>query len=152
MTAEPAGPRLHLERLLAAPPERVFAACVDVEQLADWWGPSGFTCPSIELDARPGGRFRIVMQPPEGEVFHLRGEFREVEPPSRLVYTFEWEEPDPDDRETLVTLTFRPDGDGTRLVLDHGPFATQARYALHEAGWRETLDRLETSLADAPRR
>jgi len=137
---------LHLERILQARTERVFAACVDPDMLADWWGPAGFTSPSLELEVRDGGRYRITMQPPDGEPFHLRGEFSEVDPPRRLVYTFEWEEPDPDDQETVVTLSFLDHREGTKLVLDQGPFATEARRALHEAGWTESLERLEKSL------
>ena len=132
---------LHQERTFDAPPNRVFAAFVDREQLAEWWGPFGFTAPELELDARAGGRYRITMQPPEGEAFHLRGAFREVGP-ARLVYTFEWEEPDPDDRETIVTVSFLDEGSRTRVVLDQGPFATEARLVLHDDGWRETLERL----------
>jgi uncharacterized protein YndB with AHSA1/START domain len=86
------------------------------------------------------------MQPPDAPVFHLTGEFREIEPPRRLAYTFEYEEPDPDDQETLVTLSFLTDGEGTRLILDQGPFATEARRALHATGWSETLERLERFL------
>ncbi len=141
---------LHLEKTVAAPPERVFAACVESEKLAEWWGPAGFTSPSVRLDAREGGRYRITMQPPEGEAFHLRGEFREIEAPRRLVYTFVWEEPDPDDQETLVTLTFEPSGDDTRLVLDQGPFKTDARHELHRVGWSETLERLERAVVKPP--
>jgi uncharacterized protein YndB with AHSA1/START domain len=141
------GRTLHLERTLAASPERVFAACVEAERLAEWWGPAGFTSPSVQLDVREGGRYRITMQPPEGDAFHLRGEFRAVEPPRRLEYTFVWEEPDPDDQETVVTLTFERVGENTKLSLDQGSFKTDARYELHEGGWTETLDRLETSLA-----
>ncbi len=87
------------------------------------------------------------MQPPEGDAFHLRGEFRAVEPPRRLEYTFVWEEPDPDDQETVVTLTFERVGENTRLSLDQSPFRTDARYELHEGGSTETLERLERSLA-----
>jgi uncharacterized protein YndB with AHSA1/START domain len=87
------------------------------------------------------------MQPPDGEAFNLSGEFSEVEPARRLVYTFAWEEPDPDDQETVVTLSFLDDGEGTRLVLDQGPFATEARHTLHETGWTETLERLHRFLA-----
>ena len=137
---------LHLEKILQARAERVFAACVDPDKLAEWWGPAGFTSPSLELEVRDGGRYRITMQPPDGEPFHLRGEFSEVDPPRRLVYTFEWEEPDPADRETVVTLSFLDHREGTKLVLDQGPFATEARRALHEAGWTESLERLEKSL------
>ena len=137
---------LHLERVVPAPRERVFAACIDPEQLARWWGPADFTSSGVELDARAGGRYRIRMQPPEGEAFHLRGEFVEIDPPRRLVYTFEWEQPDPDDLETTVTLSFHERGTGTTVVLEQGPFATEARRALHETGWTETLERLERFL------
>ncbi len=89
------GLTLRLERTLGVPPETVFAAFVDPTGLAEWWGPAGFTAPSVELDVRPGGRYRIAMQPPDAELFHLGGEFLEVDRPERLVYTFEWEEPTP---------------------------------------------------------
>lgn len=147
---EPTNPErgwaLHLERIIAAARERVFAACVDAEKLEEWWGLAGFTSSEIRLDPREGGRYRITMQPPDGEAFHLGGEFREVEAPRRLVYTFAWEELDPDDRETVVTLVFEQADNGTRLVLDQGLFKTEARYELHRAGWTETLDRLERAL------
>jgi uncharacterized protein YndB with AHSA1/START domain len=143
MVERRSGLTLHFERLLSASPDKVFEACVEPSRLAEWWGPSGFTSPSIELDVWTGGSYRIAMQPPEGELFHLRGTFLEVDRPRRLVYTFEWEEPDPDDQETVVTLTFRAAGDGTELVLDQQPFATEARLALHDAGWTESLARLE---------
>lgn len=146
MSGEPEGLQLHLERVLAAPTQRVFEACVDPRELAQWWGPKGFTSPGADLDVRQGGSYRIEMQPPEGAPFHLRGEYREVDPPRRLVYTFEWEEPDPDDRETVVTLSFLDHPEGTRLVVDQGPFATQARWELHRTGWTETLERLERFL------
>ena len=97
---------------MAARPERVFAAWVEAERLSEWWGPAGFTSPEMQLDVREGGRYRITMQPPEGEAFHLRGEFREIEVPRRLVYTFVWEEPDPDDQDTVVTVTFERGASG----------------------------------------
>ena len=63
------------------------------------------------------------------------------------MYTFVWEDPDPDDQETVVSLTFERVGENTKLSLDQGSFKTDARYELHEAGWTETLDRLERSIA-----
>lgn len=110
-------------------------------------GPKDFTVPNVEICDRQGERYRFTMQPPEGAAFHITGEFREVEPPQRLVYTFEYEEPDPDDQETAVTLSFVDVAEGTRLVLDQGPFGTEARRALHETGWAETLDGLDRFLA-----
>lgn len=85
MTVDPSRLTLHLERVLHAPRERVFAACVEPEQLGEWRGPMGFAAPSVELDVRDGGHYRITMQPPEGDAFHLRGQYSEVDPPQRLV-------------------------------------------------------------------
>jgi len=88
------------------------------------------------------------MQPPEGELFHLAGEFRSVDPPARLAYTFRWDPPDPDDRQTLVKLTLAGLGERTELRLTQGRFATEARRALHEAGWTDSLARLEQLLGE----
>ena len=134
---------LHLERVLRAPPELVFRMHTEPDLLARWWGPKGFTAPSVELDVRAGGRYRIAMQPPEGDRFHLSGEFRDVDPGTRLVYTFRWEPPDPDDRETVVVVSLRSRGESTALTVVQEPFATAARRALHEQGWNDSLDRLD---------
>jgi uncharacterized protein YndB with AHSA1/START domain len=84
------------------------------------------------------------MQPPDGDAFYLRGEFREVDPPGRLAYTFIWEDPDPDDQETLVSLTLEDRGGSTMLTLDQGPFATEGRLALHRDGWSDSFEGLRT--------
>jgi uncharacterized protein YndB with AHSA1/START domain len=82
------------------------------------------------------------MTPPEGETFHLTGEFLDVSPPGRLEYTFRWEEPDPDDRETVVALRLDQRDATTLLTMTQGPFATEARRELHRHGWSDSLDRL----------
>lgn len=138
---------LELERILPAAPALVFAAFTESNDLAKWWGPEGFTTPRREFEPRVGGRYRIEMQPPEGASFHLTGEFRVVDPPARLFYTFAWEDPDPDDVETLVALSFRDLGESTEVALTQGPFRTEARRALHRDGWRESFDRLERLIA-----
>ena len=132
-----------LTRVLPAPRSLVWRMLTKPDELAKWWGPHGFSMPGVELDLRVGGRYRFTMQPPEGEAFHLVGEFREVDPPARLVYTFVWEEPTPDDRETLVTLSLRGLDGSTEVRLTQGPFATEERRALHEGGWTESFERLE---------
>jgi len=137
---------LRLSRSLPAPRTRVWEALVDPEQVARWWGPAGFTTSVDELDVRVGGGYRFRMQPPDGEAFHLAGEFLAVEPAARLSYTFRWEPPDPDDQETVATLTLAGDGDSSRIELVLGPFRTEARRELHDAGWSDTLDRLAESL------
>lgn len=112
-----------------------------------WWGPEGFSVPSVKLRAGVGEAFRIEMQPPEGDLFHLSGEFREVEPPARLAFTFVWEPPDPDDVETLVALSFRDLGGSTGVSLTQGPFKTEARRTLHRDGWGDSFNRLERLLS-----
>jgi uncharacterized protein YndB with AHSA1/START domain len=83
------------------------------------------------------------MQPPGGDLFFLAGEFRDVDPDRRLTYTFRWEDPDPDDQETVVAFSLQDVGGSTALTVDQGPFATEPRRALHDQGWTEALDRLQ---------
>jgi uncharacterized protein YndB with AHSA1/START domain len=149
VSADPREPglRLRLRRELPAGRTTVYRALTQPEQLAAWWGPEGFTIPDIEFDPRVGGRYRITMQPPDGGVFHLAGEFREVDPPARLAFTFRWDPPDPDDRETLAALSLEDGGEHTELQLTQGDFATEDRLALHRDGWGESLDRLERMLS-----
>jgi uncharacterized protein YndB with AHSA1/START domain len=134
---------LHMRRTLRARRSRVFSALTEPDELAKWWGPNEFTAPSVEIDLRAGGAYRIAMQPPEGELFYLVGEFREVDPPTRLSYTFRWEDPDPEDQETIVTLSLEDLGDTTELEFSQGEFATERRRALHDEGWTNSLDRLQ---------
>ena len=134
---------LEMKRVFTAVPSVVFEAFSDSSELAKWWGPQGFTAPSLEFHPRVGETYRVEMQPPEGDPFYLTGEFREVDPPARLAYTFVWEEPDPDDVETLVGLSFRDLGESTEVALTQGPFKTEARRALHRDGWTDCFDKLE---------
>ena len=143
MTAQSGELALQMKRVIHAPRPLVFNALTEPDELAEWWGPSGFTAPSVEVDLRVGGSYRFAMQPPDGDLFYLSGEFRKVDPPAHLAYTFRWEDPDPDDRETLVTLSLQDLGESTELVFAQRAFATQARRALHEQGWTDCLDRLQ---------
>jgi uncharacterized protein YndB with AHSA1/START domain len=127
---------------LPAPPERVFRLLTNPSELSRWWGPHGFSTPETDVDLRVGGRYRLGMKPADGELFHLSGRYLEIEPPTRLVYTFCWEEPDPEDRETRVELSLERLSDGSRLTLHQGTFRTEARLALHRNGWADALDKL----------
>lgn len=145
MNDQPDGLVLDLELVLHASRETVFRALTEPAALARWWGPAGFTTTEIELDLRVGGAYRIGMQPPSGELFYLAGEFLEIEPPRLLVYTFRWEDPDPDDRETTVTLSLAGD-DATVVSLRQGEFATEARLELHRSGWTDSFVKLRELL------
>jgi uncharacterized protein YndB with AHSA1/START domain len=146
----PAPAQLALTATLPATPDRVFAVLLDPVELPRWWGPHGFTTPAAELDPRFGGRYRLTMQPPDGAAFHLSGEYLEIEPPRRLSYTFRWEEPEPDDRETVVVLALEPARGGTEVRLTQGPFATDERLDLHRGGWTDSFERLRALLAGGP--
>jgi len=138
---------LEMKRVLPARRPDVFAAFADPDVLAQWWGPEGFRIASLDFRPEPGRGYRIEMQPPEGDAFQLIGEFREVEPPARLVFTFIWAEPDPDDVETLAALEFRGLDDSTEVALTQRPFKTEGRRELHREGWGDSFDKLERLLA-----
>src|SRR5262245_17109106 len=142
MDLQPVSLVLELTSAVPAPPERVFAALTEPAMVAKWFGPQGFTMPEINLSLRVGGGYRFTMQPPAGDAFHLAGEFLEIDAPNRLAYTFRYEEPDPDDRETTVRLSLVPVGDATEVSLRQGEFATEARLELHRVGWTDSFDKL----------
>jgi uncharacterized protein YndB with AHSA1/START domain len=149
MTAQSGELILEIRRVVSAAPSVVFGAFNAPDELAKWWGPEGFTVTSVEFNPRVGDRYRIEMQPPEGDPFYLTGEFREVDPPARLAYTFVWEDPDPDDAETLVELSFRDLGESTQVVLAQRPFKTEPRRELHRNGWTDSLNKLEQLISQA---
>src|ERR1700739_195794 len=76
-----------ITRVSDAPRLLVFKAWTDAKALAQWWGPKGFTNPVCELDVRVGGAIRIHMRSPDGSVYPMKGEFREIVPPERLRFT-----------------------------------------------------------------
>jgi uncharacterized protein YndB with AHSA1/START domain len=137
---------LELTHAMPAPRDIVFAAFRDAEQLAQWWGPEGFTVPNTDWSTITGEAYRIEMQPPEGDAFFLHGVFRTVHPPERLAFTFNWDPPDPDDVETLADLSFTGEGETTEVSLWLGVFRTEARLEVHRHGWTDTFDRLERYL------
>jgi uncharacterized protein YndB with AHSA1/START domain len=139
---------LQLSRIVEAPPQRVFEAMTDPGQVAR---TGGVHLSGGHLGRESGGADRIAMQPPEGELFHLSGEYLEVQPPSRLAYTFRWEPPDPDDRETVARLALHACDGATEVALTQGPFATDARRELHKAGSTDAFARLASHLAPADR-
>jgi uncharacterized protein YndB with AHSA1/START domain len=145
------GLTLEMARVLPAAPAVVYTAFTEPDELARWWGPQGFSVLSLTFEPGVGDSYRIEMQPPEGDPFFLTGEFREVDPPARLAFTFVYEEPDPDDVETLVGLSFRQleGGDSTEVAFRQAPFKTEARLELHRDGWTDTFDRLEQLLDES---
>ena len=148
MEGSPGELSLETNRVLPAPVSVVFAAFTEPDVLRRFWGPDGFTIPNVDFDPRVGESYRIEMQPLEGDAFFVAGTFRKVEPPVLLAFTFAWEDPDPDDVENLVVLTFHDLGEATKLTQRQRPFKTEARLALHRDGWSESFDKLERLLGE----
>jgi predicted dithiol-disulfide oxidoreductase (DUF899 family)/uncharacterized protein YndB with AHSA1/START domain len=137
-------PSLTLKRRLKAPPAKVFRAWTDAEQILCWWGPAGTEVLTAETDARSGGRFHVTFRTPDGEEHGVGGMFREVVPNEKLVFTWAWRSTP--ERQSLVTVTCTPDGEGTLLTLFHEQFFDKPARDGHEAGWTETLERLAAYL------
>ena len=131
-------------RLLAAPPRQVFAAFRDPQQLAQWWGPKGFTATIHEFDLRPGGQWRVTLHGPDGTDYSNDKEFLEVSPPERIVFLH---------RQTghdfRMTMTFTP-CEGATLVIwvlqfDSAAALTPLREIIARAN-EQNFDRLAAHL------
>jgi uncharacterized protein YndB with AHSA1/START domain len=138
-------PSLTLKRHLKAPPEKVYGAWTDPEKLARWFGPGKVEPLHVEADVRVGGRYRIVMRSPDGEEHDVSGVYREVTPNQKLVFTWAWRSTP--ERESLVTVLLRGDGDGTMLTLTHEQFFDEPARDRHRSGWIGCLDKLEQYFA-----
>jgi uncharacterized protein YndB with AHSA1/START domain len=148
--ATPARRELVITRVFDAPPPLVFKAWTEPQRLVRWWGPQGFTTPSCEMDVRPGGAFRICMRSPEGTDHWLRGVYREIVEPQRLVFTWAWEDGEGNPgHETLVTVGFAEQEGKTALTLHHAVFETVKARNAHHSGWTGCLDHLAEYLIKA---
>jgi uncharacterized protein YndB with AHSA1/START domain len=137
-------PSLTLKRRYNAPPAKVFAAWTEPEKLARWFGPEGITSVQAELDLRVGGRYRITAQSP-GDTHEVAGVYQEIVPGQKLVFSWAWKSTP--DRQSLVTITFKPDRDGTMLTLLHEQFFDEDARDRHQQGWTGALNKLEKLLA-----
>jgi uncharacterized protein YndB with AHSA1/START domain len=144
-----------LTRTFDAPRSLVFEAWTDPKHLARWWGPHCFTNPVCEVDVRPGGAIRIDMAGPDGTVYPMKGVFHDVVAPERLVFTssaLEDEQGHPR-LEVHNTITFAEHDGKTTLtvkavVVRATPEAAAALSGM-EAGWTQSLERLQAELAKA---
>jgi uncharacterized protein YndB with AHSA1/START domain len=149
-----------LTRIIGATRARLFDAWTDPRQLAQWWGPRGFTCPVCTVDLRPGGAYRIVMRSADGADYPLKGVYREIVRPEKLVFTDNWEE-HPDDFyeslrnsgavmsvfEALNTVTFEEYKGKTKLTIRTRFESPAVRDAFVNMGmtdgWTQSLEKLE---------
>jgi uncharacterized protein YndB with AHSA1/START domain len=158
-----------ITRVFDAPRTLVFQAWTDPKHVAQWWGPREYANPICELDVRPGGAWRIVMRTPDGGDHPVKGVYREVVAPERLVMTLNHSEL-PDDwhdvvnpnrdktkgnpaLEGVATVTFEDVDGKTRLTIRIRFESAAIRDLLMKLGmnegWSQTLDRLAAVLAKA---
>jgi uncharacterized protein YndB with AHSA1/START domain len=139
---------LRVERTFRASAEEVFDAWTSVEVLRRWW-PAGpdWTNPVAEVDLRVGGRLRLVMRDVEGVEYGGGGRYVVIERPTRLVFTWQWDDPSLRSGEQRVEVMFtaNPGGSTTVVLVNHG--LTDDVEADHDEGWRLSFDNLDRVLA-----
>ncbi|WP_354031360.1 SRPBCC domain-containing protein [Bradyrhizobium sp. S3.2.6] len=112
-----------------------------------WFGPPNMKPATLnaELDVRSGGRYRISFTREDGEYFEAGGLYREVVPNERLVFTWAWHSTP--ERESLVTITLKPDSAGTLMIFHHAQFFDETARDNHQRGWNSFFDKLDTFVA-----
>ena len=125
--------QISFERRINARPDTVFSFFTEQEKYARWMGIAA------SLDPVPGGQFQVTNR--DGSI--TRGEFLEIDPPKRLVFTWGFDgNPDVPPGSTIVTVTLRSEGDQTILQLVHSGLPSEHWAMMHETGWAKYLDRL----------
>ena len=151
-TVSSEGADLVWERTFDAPRELVWQAFMDPERIPRWWGPHGSTATVVEMDVRPGGRWRYISRAPDRDDVPFMGEYLEVEPPERFRWTFIVDIDGMRDHVGIETFTFEDLGGTTRLTSrSHFPSVAELEGALATgmiAGGVETWDRFAAMLAE----
>jgi len=144
------------EVFIAAPPERVFQAITDPQQMPRWWGQQGvYRITECKGDLRPGGKWSSVGMGMEGKPFRVDGEYLEIDPPRLLVQTWNpsWTGPlktvvrwelEPHSVHSLHSSGPKKAGTGTLVRLRHEGFAGNPQAAMgHSEGWKRVFSWLE---------
>jgi uncharacterized protein YndB with AHSA1/START domain len=136
------------QKLIAAPRQSVFDAWSQAESMSVWMCPSStMSSASVEIDFRKGGEFRIVMHGEEGD-YEQRGEYLEIDPPHRLVFSWISHFMPEGLQKTRVTLTLEEaDAEKTMLTLIHDELPAGDHYDGHVEGWAEILQRLSATFS-----
>lgn len=138
-------PSLTLKRRLKARPATVWRAWTVPEHIMTWWGTRDAETLVADVDLRVGGRFHIGFRTPDGERHDVSGIYMEVVENRRLAFSWAWRTTP--ERESEVTITLEPEGEGTILTLHHAMFFDRKARDDHEGGWSEALDRLAAAVA-----
>jgi uncharacterized protein YndB with AHSA1/START domain len=139
---------LQVESIVDAPRDDVFRAWTTPEQLKQWYRPSDdWRIPVSEVNLTIGGKYRFGFSSPEGKTFYEVGEFREISPPERLVYTCRFEgDFDEHQDQTLVVVEFDDLDDKTRIGVTHQGYLRAEDRDAHQRGWPDFLNQLKQFL------
>lgn len=141
MTVADTGLNVHLERLIDAPVEVVFANWVDPLARLEWYAPHEGWLVEARSDLRVGGAWFARFGPADGDRWTEEGEYTVVDPPHRVSYTTKFSHPNGEFFWTLTTITLTDAGGGkTLLRLDDNGFPNETERAAHEGGWPDFVD------------
>jgi len=152
--AHPSDHEIVISRLFDAPRELVFKAWTEPRHILAWWGPKGFVNTECSVDLRVGGKFRLLMDGPDGNSYPCHGTYQEIIVPERISYMGE-----ADDRHAcgagippraLVTVNFDDEDGKTKLTINTRLSSAAAKQAAAEGGyipgWNGSLERLADHL------
>ena len=138
---------LEVKRFIRASRDRVYAAWTDSAQLKEWFGPENVKTRNLIADARIGGQFRWDLTDPQGKEITISGEYREVEPGKKIVFTRTLEkDEDWKKHSSIVTVKFLDREGGTEIRLTHEKLPNEASRDDHTQGWNSVLDKVEKFL------
>jgi len=138
---------LQIKRFINAPRARVYAAWTDPAQLKEWWGPETVRTRNFAADVRVGGKYRWDLINQEDEEMSVFGEYRELVPEKKIVFTWKWDDDDVwENRNSVVTVELFDAAGGTELHLRHEQLPSTESRDRHNEGWNSVLDRLEKFL------
>jgi uncharacterized protein YndB with AHSA1/START domain len=145
-TAAPTRTGIEIRKTIRASQQRVYDAWTKEEELKRWHAPGPLTVDRAEVDVRVGGVYRIHMLEPSGVEHRVVGTFREVDPPRRLAYSWQWETGD-DQTVSNVTIDFIERGAETEVVLKHDGFSREEANESHLQGWTSIMEKLAGQFA-----
>ena len=135
---------LEIERLIKAPRDQVYTAWTDPARMKQWFGPENVQTRDLIADARVGGTFRWDLTNSEGEDMTILGEYRELQPGKKIVFTWQWEDDeDWENHISIVTVELDDADGGTKLRLRHEQLPNEESRDGHRQGWNSTLNKLE---------
>ena len=137
---------LEIKRFIRAPRDQVYAAWTDPAQLKEWFGPESVRTRNLIADVRVGGEFRWDLTDQEGKEVTISGEYREVEPGKKIVFTWRLEGDEDWKNHSTVTVEFFDREGGTEIRLTHEKLPNEASRDDHTQGWNSVLDKVEKFL------